>query len=292
VHPLTGTSASIVIPTRARPDYLAVALASIAPQAAQADVEVLVVDDAGPSPTVAALAERFGARYEPHAAPLGLNVARNSGVQRSTGELVVFVDDDVQVAPGWLEALLQAAGKYPDAEVFTGPIRARLEGRTPRSCGREAPPITALDLGPSDTEEVRYAWGANMTVRRRALERVGQFDTSLADGGDEQEWQERLLAQPAQRREGLIVYVAAAALDHRRCARDARLRPLARTARARGRAGRRFDAQRGLAPSLARELETLLGCLGHVVRRRCPAGLVMAAHSLGRLEESLRESRA
>ncbi len=282
-------SASIVIPTRARPDYLAVALASIAPQAARAGAEVVVVDDAGPSPTIGALVRRFGARYEPHAAPLGLNVARNTGVQCSSGELVVFVDDDVEVAAGWLDALLRAAREYPGAEVFTGPIRPRLEGRPPRSCGREGPPVTALDLGPRDTDTVRYAWGANMTARRRALERVGPFDTSLQDGGDEQEWQERLLAQSESG--GLIVYVAAAALDHRRSARDARLRSLARTARARGRASRRFDASRGLAPSLARELTTLGGCLGHVVRRRCPAALVMAAHSLGRLLEGLHERR-
>src|ERR1700677_1689415 len=94
--------ASIVIPTRARLPYLEVALASIAPAAAQAGVEVLVVDDAGPSHAARELAERFGARYEPHSSPLGLNVARNTGVRLSTGELVVFVDDDVRVGSDWL----------------------------------------------------------------------------------------------------------------------------------------------------------------------------------------------
>ena len=93
--------ASIVIPTRARPDYLEIALSSIVPQAAAAGAEVLVIDDAGPSPAMRALVERLGARYEPHPGPLGLNVARNTGVERSTGELVVFVDDDVRVRPGW-----------------------------------------------------------------------------------------------------------------------------------------------------------------------------------------------
>jgi glycosyltransferase involved in cell wall biosynthesis len=295
-------SASIVIPTRSRPDYLSVALASIAPQAqrAGAEVELVVVDDAGPSPATRALAERHGARYIPHAAPTGLNAARNTGVANTQGELIVFVDDDVEVAPGWLDALLRAAERYPDAEVFAGPIRPRLEGRPPHSCGREAPPVTALDLGPEDTAEVRYAWGANMTVRRRAFERAGLFDTSIEQGGDEQEWQERLLRAPAEDdartdqnaamdQNAPIVYVAAAALDHRRAPRDARLRALARTARARGRASRRFDARRNLAPSLTGECRTLLGCLGHVVRRRCPAGLVMVAHSAGRLEEGLRE---
>jgi hypothetical protein len=320
VHASTGACASIVIPTRARPDYLAVALASIAPQAQRAGAEVVVVDDAGPNAITAAavrsLAERHGARYEPHPAPLGLNVARNTGVACTTSELIVFVDDDVQVAPGWLEALLQAAADYPHAEVFAGRIHARLEGRPPHSCGREAPPVTTLDLGTQDTTAVRCAWGANMTVRRRALQRVGPFDTTLEHGGDEQEWQERLLAQQEQllapqeptapplhtapcaepvasvERQGLIVYIAAAALYHRRCAGDARLRSLSRTAHARGRAARRFDARRDRAPTLRRESATLLGCFAHVVRRRCPAGLVMAAHSIGRLQEGLRERRS
>jgi hypothetical protein len=334
---LTDPTASIVIPTRARPDYLRVALASIAPQAAAAGAELLVVEDGRPSHEVGALAKRFGATHLSHARPLGLNAARNTGVANSKGELLVFVDDDVEVGPGWLQALLAAAREHPDAQVFTGPIRPRLEGRggwSRHSCGREGPPITTLDLGSRDTDDVRFAWGANMTVRRGALERVGPFDATLGLYGDEQEWQERLLAETGMLAEtgtdqgdtrsvripesasaegaclpasvegecppasvssrngdAPILYVAAAALDHRRSPADARLRSLARAARARGRASRRYDAWRGEAPALHRELLTLVGCLGHVVRRRCPAGLTMVAHSLGRLEQGLRERR-
>jgi GT2 family glycosyltransferase len=276
--------ASIVIPTRARPAYLEVALASIVPQADAAGVEVLVIDDAEPSPTTRALVERLGARYEPHQGPLGLNVARNTGVARSSGELVMFVDDDVRVRPGWLGALLDAAREHPDVDVFTGPIEPRLEGSTLRSCGREGPPITSLDLGAQDTD-TRYAWGANMTIRRTALQRVGPFDVALEYGGDEQEWQDRLRAASPDAR---VLYVAAAALEHRRAGPDARLRSLTRAAYSRGRASRRFDSFRGEAPLRKRELLTLAGCLGHVFRRRCLAGLVMVSHSAGRLRESLR----
>ncbi len=280
--------ASIVIPTRARLDYLEVALSSIAPAAAQARAEVLVIDDAGASPAVRELAARFGASYEPHATPLGLNAARNTGVERSHGELVVFVDDDVRVSPRWLDALLLAARENPDVDVFTGPITPRLEGPAPRGCGRESPPITTLELGEHDTDAV-YAWGANMAIRRDALERIGPFDVSLEHGGDEQEWQERMRARSPDAR---VLYVAGASLEHRRAGADARLRSLARTAYVRGRAARRFDARRRLAPSLARELLTLAGCLGHVVRRRCPAALTIVAHSCGRLREALREPDA
>jgi glycosyltransferase involved in cell wall biosynthesis len=205
----SAPSASIVIPTRARLPYLEVALSSIAPQAAELGAEVLVVDDAGPSHAARELTERFGARYEPHPGPLGLNVARNTGVERSHGELVVFVDDDVRVGDGWLEALLDAAGEHPQVDVFTGPIVARLEGRGgwgSRSCGREHPPITTLELGEHDTD-ARFAWGANMAIRRGALERVGPFDASLEHGGDEQEWQERLRANTPGAR---VLYVGRA----------------------------------------------------------------------------------
>jgi hypothetical protein len=81
--------------------------------------------------------------------------------------------------------------------------------------------------------------------------------------------------------------VANAAVEHRRTGRDARLRSLSRAAHRRGRASRRFDEHRGEAPPLAGELLTLAGCIGHVVRRRCPSGLTMVAHSAGRLREGL-----
>ncbi len=274
--------ASIVIPTRERLPYLEVALASLAGQAAELGAEVLVVED-GPGGTGAReLAARHGARYLATGAAAGLNAARNRGVRDTSGPLVIFLDDDVRVRPGWLAALLRAAREHPEDDVFAGRILARLEGPAPRACGRELPPITTLDEGERDGP-TRFAWGSNMAIRRSALERVGEFDESLGGGGDEQEWQERNAgASPPQ-----ALYVAAAVVEHRRSGEDARLRSLCRAAYARGRGARRFDARRRRAPSAPQELVTLFGCLGHVLLRRCPAGLTMAAHSAGRLREAL-----
>jgi GT2 family glycosyltransferase len=280
------TPASIVIPTRDRLPYLDVALSSLAGAAAELGVDVLVIDDGGPSFTARELVLGHGARYLAHEAPLGLNVARNTGVERSDGELLVFVDDDIRASPGWLQAILDAASENPEVDVFAGRITASLEGPAPRTCGREAPPITTLDLGAKD-RDTRFAWGTNMTIRRRALERIGPFDVSLEHGGDEQEWQERLRASTPGAR---VRYVAAASVEHRRAGEDARLRALAGAAQQRGRAARRFDASRGEAPSSGRELLTLTGCVGHVLRRRCPAGLTMVAHSSGRMREALCEA--
>jgi hypothetical protein len=88
------------------------------------------------------------------------------------------------------------------------------------------------------------------------------------------------------------MYVAAAEIEHRRAGADARLPALSRVAHTRGRAARRFDARRGVAPPIGAELMTLARCAGHVVRRRCPAGLTMVAHSAGRVREAARERLA
>jgi GT2 family glycosyltransferase len=279
-------SASIVVPTRQRQSYLAVALDSIRAEAAELGAEVVVVDDAGPDEATRELAERLGARYEADPAARGLNAVRNTGVQRSSGALVVFLDDDIRAREGWLAALLRAAREHPRQDVFAGRISASLEGQAPRGCGRELPPITTLELGARD-RPTPFAWGSNMAIRRAALERVGPFDVRLGGGGDEQEWQER--ASRDGSRESAL-YVAGAWVEHRRAGDDARLGSLVRAAHARGAGARRFDEWRGAAPPTVAELRTLLGCTGHVIRRNCPAGLTMVAHSAGRLRQALAPS--
>jgi glycosyltransferase involved in cell wall biosynthesis len=272
--------ASIVVPTRNRPGYLDVALGSLAPQAGAAGAELVVVLD-GLDDISAAVAERHGARVVAFPAPRGLNAARNAGVEAALGELVVFVDDDVRAPSSWLPALLAAVAATPERDVFTGPIRAVLEGGGPRACGRDEPPVTAFDAGAADVD-VPLAWGANLAIRRSVFETVGRFDETIHNGGDEEEWEERHRAAG-----GRIRYVAAAGLDHRRTPADATLRALARAAYHRGRAGRRNDVRKQVAPSLARELRSLAGCAWHVPRRRCLVGVVMAAHSAGRVRERL-----
>jgi len=224
--------ASIIVPTRSRPAYLDVTLGSIAPQAAAAGAEVLVVDD-GPLTANRLAAERHGARYLPHPAPRGPNAARNTGIAAAQSKLIVLVDDDVEAPPGWLQALLDAAAAHPEHGVLGGPIRARLEGSRLRACGREGPPITFLDLGPKD-RDATFVWSANMAVRRAALDLAGPFDAGLEIYGDEEEWLRRYHAAG-----GRVRYVAAAGLDHRRAGPDARLGALARAAYLRGRHSRR-----------------------------------------------------
>ena len=275
--------AAVILPTAGRPAYLDVALASIMPQARALGADVLVVDD-GPSGATRAVAERHGARYVAHDRSRGLNAARNTGARETTAPLLAYVDDDVEVHAGWLASLIVADASQPaDVGVFTGPILARFDDHRLPLCGREDPPITHLDLGPQD-RDCDHAWGANMAVRRAALQQVGVFDESRELYGDEQEWQARLKADG-----GRLRYVAGAALDHRRAGADARISALARAAYRRGRASRRFDVFKGTAPTPREELRVLAGCALHGPRFRCANGPILTAHSLGRLRSLLAE---
>jgi glycosyltransferase involved in cell wall biosynthesis len=272
---------SVVVPTANRASYLSVTLTSLARQDLPEPYEVIVVDD-GSRDETPEIARRAGVRYHRHPEPRGPNGARNTGIELAAADLVALVDDDVEAPRGWLRALVEGARRHPGADAFGGPIRARFEGSAPRGCGREAPPITTLDLGPAD-REAELVWSANMLFRRSAVERAGPFDASLSTGGDEEEWLLRLRAAG-----GRVVYLAEAGLDHRRVGDDARLRSLMRSAYHRGRNLRAWDRRRGDAPPLGRELVVLAGCGWHTARRACPQGLVMGAHSFGRVVEAVR----
>jgi exopolysaccharide biosynthesis WecB/TagA/CpsF family protein len=274
-------AASIVIPTRNRASYLDVSLASIIPQAIEHGAEVIVVDD-GPSADTRAAAERHGARYVAHDGPRGPNAARNTGIETAGADLLVLVDDDIEARPGWLAALLSAHAKLdPAYGVLAGRIEARFEDHRLRSCGRHGPPITFLDLGPTDTD-ADLGWSANMAVRRTWIERVGPFDPAQDKYGDETEWELRMKAAG-----GRVRYVADAVVDHRRAGDDARLDRLIRAAYAMGREVRRFEVSQGPGTPLERELFWLAKVLAHIVPRRCTAGLVLAARNAGRIHETL-----
>jgi len=280
---MSTPTASVMVPTRNRAGYLAVTLASLATQRLDAPYEVLVVDD-GSTDGTPAVAERSGFAYTRHRRQRGPNAARNTGIAASRAPLIALVDDDVRAPCGWLAALLEGAERHAWADVLGGPIRASLEGPAPGACGRESPPLTTLDLGVDD-RETDFVWSANMAMRRGAVERLGGFDEDVPIYGDEEEWLARLHAVG-----GRVAYIAAAGLEHRRAGADARLRALARAEYRRGRAARASDLRKGGAPTPTRELRNLAGAGWHTVRRRCPQGLIMGAHSAGRLTEALRSA--
>jgi GT2 family glycosyltransferase len=248
--------------------------------------EVIVVDD-GPSAVTrevaADVAGRTGTRigYVKRDGVPGLNSARNTGIAAAESPFLVFIDDDIEAPRGWLRELLDGRRRHPEHLVFGGPIHVRLEGSRLRMCGREAPPITTLDHGLRD-REIELVWGANMAIDRKAFDIAGLFDPGVPYGFDEDMWERRLRDAG-----GRIMYVARAGLVHRRDRDDSRLGRLAGAAYKRGRNLRAYSQYAGRAPDLATELRVLAGCIFHIFRYRCGNGILLTAHSAGRVRECL-----
>lgn len=163
---------------------------------AQADVDVIVVDNAPLGAHVVdstELGELVSQSVRVVGEPRrGIPHARNRAVVEVVDdvETVVFVDDDEEVAPGWLRAHLDALARF-DADVSVGPVIPVLPADAPRwaADGRfhrnfRATTGAVLQTAPS----------SNTAVRADVLRRVRPwFDTSLtASGGSDAELFSRL----------------------------------------------------------------------------------------------------
>lgn len=98
--------ATIVICTYARPEPLAHLLLSIARQETTISYELIVVDNDPASGSLDGLKATFEHVTWIQESRQGLSFARNAGIRAARSEIVVFADDDMEVFPGWLDALL------------------------------------------------------------------------------------------------------------------------------------------------------------------------------------------
>ena len=188
-----GTEAptiSLAIPTQRRPVGLATAVRSTFRQLGvdPARLELVIVDnDATPSaqPVVAALAAEapFPVRYV-HEPAAGVASARNAAVAAASGELIAFLDDDEEAAPGWLAALVEAQRRY-GADVVFGPVQAR----APKSVVEHRQYLETFFSreGPVEAGLIAHYYGCgDSLVRRAALPHpTAPFETSRNETGGE-----------------------------------------------------------------------------------------------------------
>ena len=133
-------------------------------------LEVLVVDNGSTDGTEEWLSSlpadlAPGIRLVPLCEPLpGKSRALNQAMRASTGEVLAFIDDDVQVDPDWLEALED--GFQTGAGALQGGIRLDLGQTTP---WWRSPRVEAILAGTAlwtEKTPVTSMIGSNMAVRR------------------------------------------------------------------------------------------------------------------------------
>jgi len=186
---------TVIVCTYNRSHNLPSCLAALAAQEGLDGIEweVLIVDN-NSSDDTPAMCDRLSRelpiriRYA-REAQQGLNFARNRGVSSSQGQHFTFVDDDIQVSPGWLAALRQAFVQH-DADAVGGRIHLDPDTALPSWIipGSEI----AGFLGYQDFGDrpfrmdgtTRYPFGGNMSFHRRVVEKIGLFDPKLGRKGE------------------------------------------------------------------------------------------------------------
>ena len=192
---MTGASLRLVVVTYSPGESLAAFLSSLS-TATTRPYEVVLADN-GSTDGVPEAAVGPGVRLLPTGGNLGYGKAANLGASGFDGEWLVVANPDVTWAPGALDALLAAAGRWPRAGCLGPAIRtpdgqlypsARAFPSLGRGIGHAlfgwwwpANPWTRSYRAEAGSPvEGRTGWlsGSCMLLRREAFEAVGGFDPS------------------------------------------------------------------------------------------------------------------
>jgi hypothetical protein len=147
----------------------------------------------------------------------GLSSARNTAVARSTGETIVFLDDDAVAHERWLASLL-AGFEDPEVIGVGGHALPAWQGEAPRWLPDEFLWVVGCSYrGLPASGAVRNPLGCNMAFRAGVFARAGPFDPRVGRlgsrpfGCEETEFCTRAVrAIPGSR----LVMVAGAEVDH------------------------------------------------------------------------------
>ena len=201
---------TVVLCTYNRSLLLADALSALVQQRHAPPYEVVVVDNNSTDDTreiVTRFVPEGIVRYT--AEPLqGLSHARNRGIATATADIIAFTDDDVRANPDWVVSIARAFAENPDVDMVGGRVEPEWEADPPPWLPEAGDaPLALLDYGTVpfriDPMEPRCLIGANMAIRRRALQRVGGFSPRLQRVGEgigsteDHELQTRLLGSGA-----------------------------------------------------------------------------------------------
>lgn len=220
-------SFSIIIATKGRLEGIQRLFASLKkiPDWHEIRPEVIVgnnADDSSLARAVQALVEAFGGevgnvrhlREENPSQPRAKCRTQNLAIAQARGEIIAFIDDDVEVTPHWLRAIYDFFRRNP-FDAMQGPILIPPEMQNNQEFLRtyhRYRTIPFVQYQPEVTE-IRTLTGGNMAMRAELFSRTGLFDERLGPGrsgiSEDVEFAQRIL-----RSGGRIGYEPKAAVYH------------------------------------------------------------------------------
>jgi glycosyltransferase involved in cell wall biosynthesis len=180
---LSAPTVSVVVPTRDRRSAVTRLLKALAVEySAGVQMEVIVVDDGSTDGTVASLiSAQWPYRLRiVQGGGAGAAVARNAGARLATGDILLFLDDDVEPESGLVSAHA-AAHMQGDGLVAIGDLPPvirdpTLLGSTLRAWWGE---MQSGIRRPGHRHTYRDLLSGHFSVRRIQFERLGGFDERL-----------------------------------------------------------------------------------------------------------------
>lgn len=174
---------SIIIPTHNRAEILRNAIESVIRIRDEADFEFVIVDN-NSSDTTKQVVESYSsvAKYV-FEGNTSFTMARKAGANNSTGDVLLYLDDDVLVREGSLKNIIKVFSDHPDCGVIAGRIDPKFTAEPPKwtlECQRS---FNGWSLYNEDTysflrkpfQQVPSAAGPMMAIRRDAYQKIGGF---------------------------------------------------------------------------------------------------------------------
>jgi cellulose synthase/poly-beta-1,6-N-acetylglucosamine synthase-like glycosyltransferase len=169
-------SISVCIVTGGRLEQLSECLQSLAHQVKAPPTEVLVCANGDPEvePVVRQWFPAARVALVPHTR---LGAARNMLIRQATGDLLLFLDDDVAAHPRLLQRLAEAAIDHPEAAVFGGPnlnppgrpLVEVVQGGVLASMVASGPVRRRYGTHPAGPADERFFTLCNLAVRREVM---------------------------------------------------------------------------------------------------------------------------
>jgi cellulose synthase/poly-beta-1,6-N-acetylglucosamine synthase-like glycosyltransferase len=183
---------SVVVPTRARPEYLRNCLESLLKLDYPSDrYEIIVVEDGTET------GQQIVNEIQQHSSiPLryrriahsGAATSRNVGLELSAGEIVAFIDDDAMAVSAWLQRLVRGLRQEGVAGVGGRVSPEYPESLLEAGMGRGGElQWSGFNASPAKVAEVDHLPGGNMAFWRRVLMEVHGLDARYTRRGS---WRE------------------------------------------------------------------------------------------------------